>query len=91
VPVGVVDADGSPVRLTEPDRLSAPPARLVRGDRPGAEPVGVAGWAGPWPVQQRWWAGGGGPVARVQVLCADGAAHLLTVRDDRWWLVAVYD
>jgi protein ImuB len=91
VPVGVLDADGSPVRLAEPDRLSAPPARLVRDDRPGAGPVGVAGWAGPWPVQQRWWAGGGGPVARVQVLCADGAAHLLTVRDDRWWLVAVYD
>jgi protein ImuB len=88
-PIGVVDGGGRPVRLVEPDRLSAPPARLVAGGPRGDR--AVAGWAGPWPVQQRWWAGGGGTRARVQVLCDDGTAHLLVVADDRWWVVGVYD
>jgi protein ImuB len=85
----VLDGEGRPVRLAEPDRLSAPPERLVL-DVPGGERV-VVGWAGPWPVQQRWWAGEDSPTGRVQVLCDGGAAYLLAVRDDRWWLTAVYD
>ncbi|MCO1654881.1 DNA polymerase Y family protein [Pseudonocardia sp. S2-4] len=88
-PIGVLDGDGRPVRLAEPDRLSASPARLVLGAPHGE--WAVLGWAGPWPVQQRWWAGGAGPTGRVQVLCDGGAAYLLAVRDDRWWLTAVYD
>ena len=43
------------MRLTAPDLLSAPPHQvMVDGGRPRA----VQGWAGPWPLHQRWWAPG---------------------------------
>ena len=50
----------------------------------------VEGWAGPWPVQQRWWAGveeGG----RLQIALDDGTALLLVARGGRWWVTGVYD
>ncbi len=88
LPAELLDADGAPVRLVEPDRLSAPPHRLVV-DGGGARTV--AGWAGPWPVQQRWWAPDADESSRVQVLGEDGVAFLLVVRDGRWWVAGIYD
>ncbi len=44
----------------------------------------VVGWAGPWPVTERWW-----EVrrrrARLQVVTADGVARLLCNERGRWW------
>ncbi len=88
LPAELSDADGRPVRLVEPDRLSAPPQRLVV-DGGGARTV--AGWAGPWPVQQRWWAPNADESSRVQVVGEDGVAFLLVVRDGRWWVAGIYD
>jgi protein ImuB len=93
------------VLLAAPDVLTASPHTLAVDGGPPAE---VRGWAGPWPVWQRWWADGGGSIAgrdrgaeptvrhgaggsRLQVVRADGAAHLLLGRDDRWWATGVYD
>ncbi|MFI7077246.1 DNA polymerase Y family protein [Micromonospora sp. NPDC049903] len=58
----------------------------------GGVPVEIVGWAGPWPVDERWW----DPVeacrrARFQVSLADGSALLLAVESGRWLLEAVYD
>ncbi|MER5455801.1 DNA polymerase Y family protein [Micromonospora sp. NPDC002389] len=55
-------------------------------------PVEIVGWAGPWPVDERWW----DPVeacrrARFQISLADGSALLLAVEAGRWLLEAVYD
>jgi protein ImuB len=88
LPAELCDAAGRPVRLTAPDLLAEPPRTLaVDGDPPGE----VQGWAGPWPVWQRWWSPDGAAGSRLQVVRADGAAFLLLAREERWWVVGVYD
>lgn len=87
-PVQVTDAGGRPVGVTGRAEITAEPAVLVRSGRPSAE---LAAWAGPWPVEERWW----DPKrhrrrARLQVVEADGTAHLLAVEAGRWWLEATY-
>jgi protein ImuB len=52
----------------------------------------VTAWAGPWPVDERWWdAAAHRRRARWQVVTADGAAHLLSQDGDRWEVEATYD
>ena len=89
----VVDADGSAVVVTGRASVSAPPHRLsVGGNRWGT----VSGWAGPWPVDERWW---DPPAhrrrARFQIEVdggSDGAqVHLLAVEGGRWSVEATYD
>ncbi|MGC5031979.1 DNA polymerase Y family protein [Micromonospora sp. DT229] len=97
--VHVWDAAGEPVTVSARLTMSAPPARLSTdatvealarvGVGRGTE---IVGWAGPWPVDERWWA----PAearrrARFQVLLADGVALLLAVEHGRWLLEAIYD
>jgi protein ImuB len=88
LPAELLDADGRPVRLVEPDRLSASPQRLVVA---GGAPRTLQGWAGPWPVLQRWWAPDVDESSRVQVIGADGVAFLLVSRVGRWWVTGIYD
>ena len=61
---------------------------LVARPRP---PVGIKAWAGPWPLEERWWDGGGRRRARFQVCTADGRAFLLAREKSRWWVEATYD
>jgi protein ImuB len=89
VPAAVYAGDGSLVGVTGRLEVTAVPARVAVG---GAPPVEIVGWAGPWPVDERWWA----PVeshrrARFQVLLADGRALLVTLVAGRWLVEAVYD
>jgi protein ImuB len=88
LPAELHDAAGRPVRLTAPDLLTAPPYAITVDGDPAGE---VSGWAGPWPVWQRWWTPAGVAGSRLQVVRADGAAFLLLVRDGRWWVTGVYD
>jgi protein ImuB len=88
LPAELCDEDGNPVRLTAPDLLTAPPHTLAVDSGPPGE---VQGWAGPWPVWQRWWAPDGSAGSRLQVVRADGAAYLLLGRDGSWWVTGVYD
>jgi protein ImuB len=87
LPAELVDATGAPVRLTAPDLLSAPPHRLVVDD---GNPQMVQGWAGPWPLHQRWWVGEGAS-SRLQVAVDGGVALLLLAREGRWWVTGIYD
>jgi protein ImuB len=85
----VVGADGRPVTVTGRATVSAPPARLAVA---GRGPVDIRAWAGPWPVDERWW----DPAAhrrraRTQVVTADGAAYLLAVEGGQWVVEATYD
>ncbi|MER5338074.1 DNA polymerase Y family protein [Micromonospora sp. NPDC002717] len=85
----VHDAAGEPVVVSARLQVSAAPARLTVGT---ARPAEIAGWAGPWPVDERWWA----PAearrrARFQVCLADGTALLLAVEAGHWLVEAIYD
>jgi protein ImuB len=89
VPVEVVDRDAEPVGVSGRGLTTHAPAWLSRrGDRW----LAVEAWAGPWPVDERWWdAAAHRRRARFQVLTEDGRAHLLVVEAGRWWLEATYD
>ena len=90
-PVGavVLDGTGTPVGVSARLELTGDPAALVVG---AAAAVEIVGWAGPWPIDERWWA----PAearrrARFQVALADGRALLLTLSTGQWAVEAVYD
>ena len=51
----------------------------------------IDAWAGPWPLEERWWDSGGRRRARFQVSTADGGAYLLAREGRRWWVEATYD
>ncbi|MDQ1444699.1 MAG: protein ImuB [Acidimicrobiaceae bacterium] len=85
----VHDAAGTPVAITGRHALSAPPARLSVG---GGRWVELTGWAGPWPVDERWWDGDAHRRrVRFQALTAAGAAYLLAVEGGSWRVEAAYD
>ena len=88
LPADLRDVTGQPVQLAAPDLLTAPPCTLAVDDGPPEE---VRGWAGPWPVAQRWWVPGAVAGSRLQVLRADGAAFLLFGCAGRWEVVGAYD
>jgi protein ImuB len=88
LPVEVQDAAGTPVGVSGRGVISAPPTS-VTFDK--GRSVAVTGWAGPWPVEERWWDAGGRRAARLQVLLADGTAHLLTREGGRWRVEAAYE
>jgi protein ImuB len=53
---------------------------------------GLRWWAGPWPVDERWWdPEGKGRAARAQVLLEDERAFLLCYRQRRWYLEGSYE
>jgi protein ImuB len=67
-PVELFDAGGNPVRVTGRGLFSADPSRLVS---PGSNDSRLTWWAGPWPVDERWWdpeLTTSGRTARAQVL-----------------------
>ncbi len=54
--------------------------------------VEIVGWAGPWPVDERWWAPEeASRRARFQVALGDGRALLLCLTDGDWTVEAIYD
>jgi hypothetical protein len=67
----------------------APPARVRLNGKGWRD---VAAWAGPWPVDEKWWDESvHRRRARFQVALADGTAHLLSLEEGRWQLEATYD
>jgi protein ImuB len=87
VPCEVVDSDACPVRVTGRGLLSGDPASLRQGGRIEA----LEGWAGPWPVEERWWDGKRAKrIARFQLLTDSGRLVLAAVERQQWWVVAEY-
>ena len=89
--VDLLAADGEPVHVTGRGLFSATPARLA-GRYAGA----LDWWAGPWPVDERWWdpERGKGRTARAQVLLGDegeSRALLLCYRQRRWYVEGIYE
>jgi protein ImuB len=84
----VTDEAGQGITVSGRCVVSATPATLTVGmDSPRA----ITGWAGPWPLAERWWE----PAqavrrARFQLVTDDGRAWLAAVRDGRWQVEAGY-
>jgi protein ImuB len=89
VPAGVWDDTGAPVTVSGRLAVSGPPARVAIGD---GDPVEVLAWAGPWPIDERWWAPAEAHrAARFQFVLTGGHAVLATLSKGRWAVEAVYD
>jgi len=85
----VVDAVGQPIEVSGRGALSAAPARLSVAGGPWTE---VIEWAGPWPLEERWWdSASGRRRARVQLVTSDGQARLVVLEQGRWHVDATYD
>lgn len=89
----VADADGNPIRVTEREVVSAPPARLDVTDPDGrTETRQVTHWTGPWVADERTWdRRTRRRRARFQLACADGTAWLVAYERNHWYLEAHYD
>ncbi len=85
-PAELEDAGGDEVGVTGRLELTARPRRVTANGRT----KDVVAWAGPWPVDERWWAPDAHRAARVQVQTED-QAFLLIRRNQRWFLEGVYD
>jgi protein ImuB len=76
------------------DRSAASGQERRRGPGAGRRPeaLSIVAWAGPWPVDERWWAPEeASRRVRFQVCLADGRALLLTLSGGLWSVVASYD
>ncbi|MDQ3542832.1 MAG: DNA polymerase Y family protein [Actinomycetota bacterium] len=84
----VMDLEGVPVAVCGRGELTATPVTLAIG---GRKPQDITGWAGPWPVDEWWWdERRHRRLARFQIVTADGAAHLVAVERQHWWVLATY-
>jgi protein ImuB len=84
----VTDAAGGLVTVSGRCAVSAPPAWLAVGD---GRPRQVTGWAGPWPLAERWWdPAAARRRARFQLTTEDGRAWLAVIQDGRWLIEAGY-
>jgi len=86
--VELTDAEGAMVTVTGRGLASAPPVALgIRG-----RSLPIVGWAGPWPVDERWWdTDDHRRRARFQILTDDGQARLVTLEQGQWWVTALWD
>ncbi|RLE22333.1 MAG: DNA polymerase Y family protein, partial [Actinobacteria bacterium] len=97
-PIELFDEHGHAIRVSGRGVVSARPVllRLLMGDassgwRPGA-PRPIVAWAGPWPVEERWWEPGAHRrLARFQVVTEDHNGYLVIAEEQRWWISARYD
>jgi protein ImuB len=93
-PVRVLDATGRSVVISDRGAIARPPARLGL-DREASVPV--TSWAGPWPVDERWWdPASAARVARIQLVDVNGRAYLVAgemsaTAEPRWLLEGIYD
>lgn len=89
-PVHVFAADGAPVAVDARGAMSAPPVAFAP---PGGRKVHeVRSWAGPWPIDERWWDSSQRRRAhRFQVVDGSGLGWLLVLENEQWWAEARYD
>lgn len=92
-PAQLLDAARRPVLVTERGAMPAPPALFGMG---GATVTAVSSWAGPWPVDERWWSPDAARrVVRCQIVDVAGRAYLVTGTmggpAPSWQVDAIYD
>jgi protein ImuB len=94
LPASVLDVHGRPVGVNARGVMSASPASVaVASSVTGALGASdeVTAWAGPWPIDERWWdATEHRRVARLQVVTTSGAVLLLGASAGAWWWEAAW-
>lgn len=90
LPCTVLTPDGSPITVDDRGALRGPPARFAA---PGSgRPQPVRSWAGPWPLDERWWdADAARMLNRFQLITADGEAWLVLLEAGECFVEARYD
>ena len=92
--IAVQDARGRQVAVDDRGELSAPPAVMLAATETAssASRRTVTAWAGPWPLEERWWdAAAARSAHRFQAVDGDGVAWLLVLDDEGWWAEGRYD
>jgi protein ImuB len=97
-PAEVLDEHGEAVRVSARGMLSGRPTTLllsIGDDTTGwrrGRPRPIIAWAGPWPIEERWWEPGQQRrLARFQVVTDDHDGFLVVAEHQRWWISARYD
>jgi protein ImuB len=94
IAIDVRDATGAAVRVDGRGGISAAPVHAVLLDVSavsGASGGDVTAWAGPWPVDERWWdTARRRRRARLQLLLDSGEAWLVSIEHGTWRLEARY-
>ena len=94
LPAEVLDDAGRVVGVSGRGMLTSVPYRIAVDGHP---PCRVLAWAGPWPVEERWWEPGGGQrCARLQAVLGaqpteEPFAVLLSCAAGRWWVEGIYE
>lgn len=86
-PVHVGGADGQQVAIDDRGAPSAAPTSLTSG----STTIALTAWAGPWPLDERWWSQEATRCWRFQVVDETGCAWLLVLDHGGWWAEARYD
>jgi protein ImuB len=87
--VHVFAHDGSSVSVDERGHVVAAPVRFATNDSRSRT---LTAWAGPWPLDGRWWeAESPGRSWRFQAVDHTGCAWLLVLDAGGWWAEARYD
>ncbi|MGK2949252.1 MAG: DNA polymerase Y family protein [Acidimicrobiales bacterium] len=85
----VTDLAGTSLRVSGRGELSGPPAQVSVAGGPW---LAVVAWAGPWPLEERWWdSARHRRRARLQLVTSDGTARLVTLEAGTWHVEATYD
>ena len=97
LPAEVLDASGAQVRVGGRGEASAAPATLhftgspLLNTRPVAAAHSIVQWAGPWPLDERWWdLQSHKRQARLQVVTETGGTHVVVLEGGTWWIEASY-
>lgn len=97
----VFDEAGRPVVVTGRGEVSGSPSRfrVIRKDASSGQQPGrlreVHAWAGPWPIDERWWEPNQHRrLARFQFVTDDDGdqrGYLVVAEHRQWWVAALYD
>lgn len=91
--IEIRDNDGNPVKVTGRGAVSAVPATVQRKSSSSntGNPEPIVAWAGPWPLEERWWdSARARRSARFQLLTESGSLLLVSLERQRWWLLGEY-
>lgn len=87
--VSVFDQSGQTVTVDGRAQLSNAPCEI---EIDGGRGEVITHWAGPWPLDERWWdSARHRRRARLQLVGTSGTAWLVVVEGGQWWLEATYD
>ncbi|AJT42316.1 DNA polymerase Y family protein [Psychromicrobium lacuslunae] len=92
--VTVLDAAGQPITVNQRLQLSGSPAFF---DPPASSGVAktqqrlINAWAGPWPVDERWWDAADQQIHRFQIVDSADTGWLLFCQAGEWLAEARYD